>query len=142
MRCLNQGHPSCVLVRCEKDDAFRCMLLSSCCHCPCQASTQASERVNCINAQWFRSWILNTTSPLQQGPVNQVRPKMQHGACKLAFLTCSSISKAQCPSTCHRCIGLRRYGWLRHDGRTFGEQELLDGPLNITTTLVQPLLTH
>ena len=35
-----------------------------------------------------------------------------------------------------RCAGLRRYGWLRHDGRTFGEQELLDGGLNITTSFV------
>lgn len=34
------------------------------------------------------------------------------------------------------CLGLRRYGWLRHDGRTFGEQELLDAHLNITTSMV------
>lgn len=31
--------------------------------------------------------------------------------------------------------GLRRYGWVRHDGRTFGVQELLDGHLNITTSM-------
>mmetsp|Transcript_7619 Transcript_7619/g.22485 ORF Transcript_7619/g.22485 Transcript_7619/m.22485 type:complete len:941 (+) Transcript_7619:605-3427(+) len=33
--------------------------------------------------------------------------------------------------------GLRKYGWARHDGRTFGVQELLDGHLNITTSLVK-----
>lgn len=43
---------------------------------------------------------------------------------------------------CSHTAGLRRYGWLRHDGRTFGEQELLDGSLNITTSVVSSLLYH
>lgn len=33
--------------------------------------------------------------------------------------------------------GLQRYGWHRHDGRSFGAQEIIDGQFNITTTFVK-----
>lgn len=39
------------------------------------------------------------------------------------------------------CAGLQRYGWLRHDGRSFGVQEIIDGHLNISTTFVCPPLS-
>jgi hypothetical protein len=32
--------------------------------------------------------------------------------------------------------GLDKYGWLLHDGEGFGRQELLDGPFNITLSMV------
>ena len=32
--------------------------------------------------------------------------------------------------------GLSKFGWEAHDGRTFGRQELLDGPLHLSTHLV------
>lgn len=32
---------------------------------------------------------------------------------------------------------LQKYGWLRHDGERFGEQELIDGSLNISTLWVK-----
>lgn len=32
--------------------------------------------------------------------------------------------------------GLGSYGWLRHDGETFGVQEIIDYPYNITTSWV------
>jgi mannosyl-oligosaccharide glucosidase len=32
---------------------------------------------------------------------------------------------------------LERYGWLEHDARNFGVQELRDGPLAITTSFVK-----
>lgn len=31
---------------------------------------------------------------------------------------------------------LGSYGWVRHDGRAFGRQQLVDGELNITMTMV------
>ena len=34
--------------------------------------------------------------------------------------------------------GLERYGWVRHDGETFGRQELVDGGVTLTTSLVRP----
>jgi len=33
--------------------------------------------------------------------------------------------------------GLRRYGWVRHDGETFGRQEIVDGGITLTTSLVR-----
>ena len=33
--------------------------------------------------------------------------------------------------------GLERYGWVRHDGETFGRQEVVDGGVTLTTSLVR-----
>lgn len=35
--------------------------------------------------------------------------------------------------------GLGRYGWTRHDGRSFGEQELVDGRFVLNTTFLKRL---
>lgn len=32
---------------------------------------------------------------------------------------------------------LTSYGWLRHDGRSFGRQQLIDGDFNITLQMVR-----
>lgn len=32
--------------------------------------------------------------------------------------------------------GLASYGWLRHDGRSFGRQQLVDKDYNISVTMV------
>ncbi len=34
---------------------------------------------------------------------------------------------------------LQRYGWVRHDGRTWGQQVLVDGTYNLTLTMVRSL---
>ena len=31
---------------------------------------------------------------------------------------------------------LDKYGWLRHDGKTYGHQEIIDGDYNITVEMV------
>ena len=36
------------------------------------------------------------------------------------------------------CAGLERYGWVRHDGASFGRQELVDGGVQLTTSFVSP----
>lgn len=40
---------------------------------------------------------------------------------------------------CEQSDGLEKYGWLQHDGTTFGIQEILDGPFVITTSFVKRL---
>jgi hypothetical protein len=35
-----------------------------------------------------------------------------------------------------RYAGLERYGWVRHDGASFGRQEIVDGSVTLTTSLV------
>ena len=42
----------------------------------------------------------------------------------------------------HQCqvvphAGLHSYGWVRHDGTSFGRQEIIDDGTNISTTLVR-----
>ncbi|NXJ87212.1 MOGS glucosidase, partial [Trogon melanurus] len=39
--------------------------------------------------------------------------------------------------TCEQSDGLSRYGWLMHDGRSFGTQEIRDGALTLTTEFVK-----
>eukprot|EP01102_Stenamoeba_stenopodia_P014750 TRINITY_DN4940_c0_g1_i2.p1 TRINITY_DN4940_c0_g1~~TRINITY_DN4940_c0_g1_i2.p1 ORF type:complete len:816 (-),score=189.00 TRINITY_DN4940_c0_g1_i2:35-2482(-) len=39
---------------------------------------------------------------------------------------------------CEQGDGLSRYGWLEHDGKSYGHQEILDNGINITTTFVKP----
>lgn len=38
---------------------------------------------------------------------------------------------------CSQSDGLSRYGWLEHDGKTFGMQEILDDDLLIKTSFVK-----
>ncbi|XP_018495137.1 mannosyl-oligosaccharide glucosidase [Galendromus occidentalis] len=38
---------------------------------------------------------------------------------------------------CSQRDGLQRYSWLKHDGVNFGEQTIIDGNLNITTSFVK-----
>ncbi|MCO5574989.1 hypothetical protein L7F22_028786 [Adiantum nelumboides] len=39
--------------------------------------------------------------------------------------------------TCEASNNMKRYGWLRHDGRSFGYQEILDGNTLLKTTFVK-----
>ena len=32
--------------------------------------------------------------------------------------------------------GLNKYGWLRHDGKAYGKQQLIDGPLEVRANMV------
>lgn len=38
---------------------------------------------------------------------------------------------------CEEGDNLDRYGWIEHDGRTFGYQEIEDGPFHITTSFIK-----
>lgn len=38
---------------------------------------------------------------------------------------------------CEQGDGLKRYGWLQHDGKDFGIQEIEDGPFLLTTSFVK-----
>lgn len=40
---------------------------------------------------------------------------------------------------CSQSDNLRKYGWIRHDGVSFGEQEIFDGPIKLTTSFVKRL---
>lgn len=39
--------------------------------------------------------------------------------------------------TCEASDNLRKYGWLRHDGKSYGYQEILDGSILLKTTFVK-----
>ncbi|NWH83150.1 MOGS glucosidase, partial [Piaya cayana] len=39
--------------------------------------------------------------------------------------------------TCEQSDGLSRYGWLQHDGESFGAQEIEDGKLRLKTEFVK-----
>lgn len=38
--------------------------------------------------------------------------------------------------------GLQQFGWRRHDGRSFGEQHVRDGPLSVQTVFAKQNATH
>lgn len=38
---------------------------------------------------------------------------------------------------CEQGDNLEKYGWLQHDGRNFGIQEIIDGPFKLTTSFVK-----
>lgn len=38
---------------------------------------------------------------------------------------------------CEQGDNLGKYGWLQHDGRNFGLQEIVDGPFKLTTSFVK-----
>lgn len=38
---------------------------------------------------------------------------------------------------CEQGDNLEKYGWLQHDGRNFGVQEIIDGPFKLTTSFVK-----
>lgn len=40
---------------------------------------------------------------------------------------------------CEQGDNLDSYGWLQHDGSTFGVQEIQDGPFKLTTSFVKRL---
>lgn len=40
---------------------------------------------------------------------------------------------------CEQNDGLEKYGWIQHDGSTFGVQEIFDGPFLLTTSFVKRL---
>ena len=39
--------------------------------------------------------------------------------------------------TCEQSDGLRKYGWLKHDGTNFGSQEIVDKDFILTTEFVK-----
>lgn len=41
--------------------------------------------------------------------------------------------------TCEQSDGLRKYGWLKHDGTNFGSQEIVDKDFVLTTDFVKKL---
>lgn len=40
---------------------------------------------------------------------------------------------------CEQSDGLEKYGWLQHDGSSFGIQEIQDGPFILTTSFIKRL---
>ena len=41
--------------------------------------------------------------------------------------------------TCEQSDGLRKYGWLKHDGTNFGSQQIVDKDFVLTTDFVKKL---
>ena len=50
--------------------------------------------------------------------------------------TCTCSVWARHVSFTLHYAGLDRYGWVRHDGASFGRQEIVDGGVTLTTSLV------
>ena len=45
-----------------------------------------------------------------------------------------TVSLLDIRHTCEHGDGLKSYGWVKHDGRTFGNQKIADPAINITFT--------
>ncbi|KAI5063243.1 hypothetical protein GOP47_0021790 [Adiantum capillus-veneris] len=55
----------------------------------------------------------------------------------LMWISVDSSGMLAVRHTCEASDNMKRYGWLRHDGRSFGYQELLDGSMLLKTTFVK-----
>lgn len=63
----------------------------------------------------------------------------EYGNCFLLFPPNNNLIGLDFSHWCEQGDGLDQYGWLQHDGSSFGVQEVVDGPFIITTSFVKRL---